>query len=219
MLLIQSKQRFPAEARVSLVWGKGVMSRTGVATDQDQVLPFKTRKDFSAEFHCKRENVRAGCIPISPMSLRFSAPVSREQVDKIVLKGPGGKIWKPQFKTEKEPQFLREVSFPGPFPEDTKFSVELPPGLQDDAGRSLVNADKFPLSVRTDKYPPLAKFSSRFGILELKADPILPVTLRNLEPQVNARMIKVGEEGDLWKGDGKNLQPRRRKRVTMSRGG
>ena len=63
------------------------------------------------------------------------------------------------------------VSFQSPFPENTNFMVELPPGLKDVSGRPLVNADKFPLSVRTDRYPPLAKFAARFGILELKADP------------------------------------------------
>jgi hypothetical protein len=63
-----------------------------------------------------------------------------------------------------------------------------------------------PLSVRTDKYPPLAKFSARFGILEWKADPVLPVTLRNLEPEVKARTMKVDQEqGLLGKVTGKVL--------------
>ncbi len=84
--------------------------------------------------------------------------------------------------------------------------VELPPGLKDISGRPLVNADKFPLSVRTDRYPPLAKFSARFGILELKADPVLPVTLRNLEPEVKARVMKVDkEEGVVGKVMGRVL--------------
>ncbi|HJX59806.1 MAG TPA: alpha-2-macroglobulin, partial [Thermodesulfobacteriota bacterium] len=210
--MIQCKQRFPSDTRISLIWGKGVTSKTGVATDQDQILRFQTRKAFSAEFHCQRENPRAGCTPITPMELDFSAPISKDDANQIVLRGPDGKVWKPQIEDRREVRFVNRVVFKSPFPENTNFSVELPTGLKDDAGRSLINADKFPLSVRTDQYPPLAKFSARFGILEAKAEPILPVTLRNLEPEVKARMRKVDqEEGIIGKVTGKilNIQPRK----------
>jgi uncharacterized protein YfaS (alpha-2-macroglobulin family) len=206
MIFIQSKQRFPADTKISLVWGKGVMSKTGVATDKDQILRFKTRRPFLLEFSCERENPRAACIPITPMSLRFSAPMSKEQAGKIVLKGPDGKIWMPHVEGEKEAKFVTHLIFKEPFPENQSFTIEIPSGLRDDASRPLANADKFPLSVRTDRYPPLAKFSSRFGILELKADPVLPVTLRNLEPQVKGKVLKVGkEEGVAGKVTGKIL--------------
>ncbi len=52
-------------------------------------------------------------------------------------------------------------------------------------------ADKYPLTVKTDEYPPLAKFAAPFGILESKSSPLLPVTLRNVEPAVAARMMEV----------------------------
>ncbi|HYB21984.1 MAG TPA: MG2 domain-containing protein, partial [Thermodesulfobacteriota bacterium] len=208
-LLLQAKLRFPNEAKVNLVWGKGVRCQTGVPTDQDQVLPFKTRKAFSAAFRCERENPRAGCLPITPMAIDFSAPVAKEAAQEIVLKGPEGRAWKPAFKGD-ERDFIYDLAFQGPFPENSNFQIQLPPGLKDDAGRSLVNADKFPLAVRTEGFPPLAKFSSRFGILELKADPTLPVTLRNLEPRVKARMIKADkEEGIVGRVMGKifNIPP------------
>ena len=44
------------------------------------------------------------------------------------------------------------------------------------------------MTVKTDLAPPLAKFPARFGIIELKADAVLPVTLRNLEPQVAGKI-------------------------------
>ena len=224
-ILIQCKQQFPFNAKVSLIWGKGVTSKTGVATDQDQVLPFQVRGPFSVEFSCEREHKGAGCIPMTPMSLNFSASISREQASRIVLRGPDGKIWKPQLGEEKE---VMNILFNGPFPEDTNFRVELPPDLKDDGGRPLINADKFPLSVRTEKMPPLAKFAARFGILELKPEPILPVTLRNLEPEVKAKMFKVGEkEGfvgkvvgkilDVPSGRGENIQAWLRRVASASR--
>ncbi len=193
ILLIQSKQRFPAEARVSLIWGKGVASKTGIASEADQGLHFRTRKAFSIEFFCQKENPRAECIPFTPMSLDFSAPIPRSLASKILLRGPNGKIWKSQMGDE-EGKTQVKVLFKGPFPENASFRVEIPSGLKDDSGRSPVNADQFPLAVQTDSYPPLAKFSSRFGILESKADPTLPVTLRNLEPQVKARILETDPE-------------------------
>lgn len=203
MVLIQCRQRFPSEAKVSLIWGRGVMSRTGVATDQDQVFHFQVRNAFSAEFNCEREHKGAGCIPLKSMDLYFSAALSKEQASRIVMKAPDGKILKPQFEGEEE---VNRVLFKGPFPENTSFIIELPPGIKDAAGRPLINADKFPLTVRTEKYPPLAKFSARFGILELKPEPVLPVTVRNLEPEVKAKMLKVDQgEGIVGKVTGKLL--------------
>src|SRR5581483_2887059 len=76
------------------------------------------------------------------------------------------------------------------------FTVEIPKDIKDDAGRGLANSDKFPLVVKTDEYPPLAKFSARFGIIEI-GDAVLPVTLRNIEPQIKTRITEVGEK----KGD------------------
>ncbi len=38
--------------------------------------------------------------------------------------------------------------------------------------------------MRTDAYPPLAKFSSRFGIIE-QSEPVLPVTVRNIGPYLH----------------------------------
>ena len=42
----------------------------------------------------------------------------------------------------------------------------------------------------TDQFPPLAKFSARFGIIE-SADPVLPVTVRNLEAQIHAAQLDL----------------------------
>jgi hypothetical protein len=68
------------------------------------------------------------------------------------------------------------------------FRLEIPASLKDDAGRVLTNAASFPLKVQTDELPPLAKFAGDFGILESRlpggAKPLLPVTVRNLEPKI-----------------------------------
>jgi hypothetical protein len=188
-LLLQCRQRLPVKSRVSLVWGRGIQSLSGVATGRDQVLNFETRSSFLAEFSCERENPRSGCIPVRPMSLRFNAAMDPQVQGEVLLKGPGGLKWTAPLNSENG-----EITFKGPFPEKAELRLEIPGGIKDDAGRPLLNADKFPLRVRTAGYPPLAKFSARFGIIESKADPVLPVTLRNLEPQVKGRMLQAETE-------------------------
>ncbi len=185
-LLLQCRQRFPEQAKVNLVWGRGVKSATGVATQKDQVLHYKVRDAFFAEFHCERETPRSGCIPVLPFSLEFNAPLDPDFSGEVVLKGPDGSVQKAPLSRS-----AGQVRFNGPFPENAEFQLEIPEGLRDDAGRRLSNSGRFPLKVRTGAYPPLAKFAARFGIIELNAEPALPLTLRNIEPDMKARMVKV----------------------------
>jgi len=84
IVLVQCRQNFPSKAQVSLVWGKGVQSKSGVATDQDQVLRFRSREPFSVNFSCERENADADCIPILPMGLYFTNDIPVEQAGRIV---------------------------------------------------------------------------------------------------------------------------------------
>ncbi len=199
LMIVQCKRRFPNDARVQLVWGKGIESLSGVATTQDQILTYQVRAPFRATFSCERENEKADCIPFLPLYVQFSAPVARKHTLGVVLKGPNNSVYKPVLQRSeeneesdaaKQPEFVRGVRFVGPFPPLTSFAIEMPKDIRDDAGRALSNIDKFPLTVRTADYPPLAKFASRFGIIEL-ADPVLPVTLRNIEAEVKAKMLGV----------------------------
>ncbi len=211
-LLVQCGQNFPNHAVVKLIWGKGVASISGVKTTADQILTYRTREPFKATFRCRRENAKANCMPILPMQLNFSAPVSWESAKRILLKAQG-KSYKPEKNTaygyadeesdegseraavdSADDNTVYGVTFKGPFPENSSFSIELPKGLKDDAGRSLENKDRFPLTVKTDVFPPLAKFSARFGIIEQKGDATLPVTLRNLEKEVLTRMKTAERE-------------------------
>ena len=207
VVALQCRQRFPDNAEVRLVWGKGISAASGVKTDEDQVLAFKTRPPFTATFSCDRENADADCIPILPLRLDFSSAVPWGIAKNIVLRGQG-KTYRPDISTshagdeEGEPEdkpgtdedFVNGVSFRGPFQEKASFIMEIPLEVKDDSGRTLSNSDKFPLTIKTDAYPPLAKFAARFGIIELKGDAALPVTLRNLEPAVRTRLFKVEEK-------------------------
>ncbi|MBF0417822.1 MAG: hypothetical protein HQL86_06200, partial [Magnetococcales bacterium] len=174
---VQCTQRFPSDASVGLVMKPGIRSVAGVATRKPQRVAFKVRKGFTATFDCPRSNLDAQCMPILPMHLRFSASMARADAEKILLKSKsGGEIHRPRLD-EDDKEWVNTITFPGPFPVDQAFSLEAPPGLKDDAGRALLDADRLPLTVRTDATPPLAKFAASFGFLEAQGGAALPVTL------------------------------------------
>lgn len=195
LILLQCQRRLPNNAQVRLVWGQGIASASGVVTSQDQAVAFRVREVFEARFSCERVNKDAQCLPIMPMRLGFSAPLARADAQKIALRSTTGKTIEPTLPDPKQSgDFVQEVVFTGPFVERGQFALVLPPDLVDDAGRPLVNQRRFPMSVRTDEYPPLAKFPARFGIIELNGDGVLPVTLRNLEGLIESRLLKIGKE-------------------------
>src|SRR5258705_12767616 len=113
-----------------------------------------------------RANADAGCMPMLPIEVNFSTAVPRAQALAIRLTAKDGTVYTPQPPpTDRQPS-VDQVVFKGPFPEAGTLTVSLPPALKDDAGRTLENADRFPLELGIDEFPPLVKFSGEFGILE-----------------------------------------------------
>jgi uncharacterized protein YfaS (alpha-2-macroglobulin family) len=196
LLALRCRRTLPPDTDVRLVWGKGIRTLTGLAGQQDRVLTFRTRPAFSARLRCQRVNPQSGCLPMLPLELLFTAEVKAEQLRAVRLIDETGKPY-PAEPIDHETQALgHRIKFNGPFPERARLRIELPDDLRDDAGRALDNAARFPLSVAVDDYPPLAKFSGDFGILEFKEGGVLPVTLRNLEPQVEGQqMVVEAKEG------------------------
>jgi uncharacterized protein YfaS (alpha-2-macroglobulin family) len=204
--VLQCRRTLPAKAPVALVWGAGVAAANGIATDSDQALEYATRPDFSARLRCERVRARADCIPFLPMQVEFSAPIAGASVKEIYMEGPGGKRWPAALPKEGGDAVApSSVTLPGPFPENARLRLHLPPGLKDDAGRPLLNAARFPLPVRTAAHPPLIKFAAPFGILEAKGDRLLPVTVRNVESPLRGRMagaslrIGAGREDEIMR--------------------
>jgi hypothetical protein len=190
VVIVQARQAFPDATAVRLIWGKGIRTQSGIATDQDQILNFKTRPAFEVNFRCERESPKAGCIPVTPMSLAFSASISIDTAKQIALVGPGGTRQAPDFGSDSNQTDVRVVKFSPPFQDSAQYRIELPDGMTDFDHRPLSNASRFPLTVMTDEFPPLAKFAARFGIIEA-ADPVVPVTVRNLEPELEGARLDV----------------------------
>ena len=194
VLMLRCARRLPSDGEIRLVWGQGIESVSGVPTSQDQVLEFKVRPAFTAKFSCERVNRDADCLPFLSMHLSFSAPIARSSAAKMRLRGDNGTVYKSTLPDPKQAgEWVDEVSFAGPFPEQAQLKLEIPSELRDDVGRRLTNQKRFPLAVKTDVAPPLAKFPAKFGIIELNAEPALSVTLRNLEAEIDGRQWSSGK--------------------------
>jgi uncharacterized protein YfaS (alpha-2-macroglobulin family) len=196
-------RRMASSAQISLVYGKGVATPSGIANNIDKRLNYQVREPFKASFSCERENAQSACLPIRPMTLSFNAAVPRKLAEGIRLKSAKD-TYKPSFDKDEADgdTVVNGVTFKLIFPEQTPFTVELPKDFKDAAGRPLANADTFPLKVATSAMPPLAKFAaSPFGIVERFAEPdsgpMLPVTLRNVEPALKVQGLTPGAGGKV----------------------
>lgn len=185
LLALRCQRPFPNDAKVRLVWGKGVAAASGIATTQDRVLSYRARGAFTARFSCQRIRKESQCIPLLPMRLEFSAPIARADAARIALKSATGTVFKTVLDNGEgeggTAPTVDAVRFDGPFPPKGRFTLEIPASLKDDSGRALTDPGRFPLTVETDEDPPLAKFPAPFGIIEMAGGAALPVTVRNLE--------------------------------------
>ena len=222
---LQCGRPIAPEAKVSLVWGKGIATATGVASTADRRLDYVVRPAFTASFTCERVNSRADCLPMRPLRVEFSAPVPRRIAERVVLVAPDGKH-KPKVEqnrgrtqdalvdahesglhkflyffrrdpgsvsSDPSEEGVTAVQFFDQLPEKADLRIELPSDFADDSGRPLENAAQFPMATRTSDAPPLAKFpAATFGILELDAEPVLPLTVRKIEGAVGVKAVSLG---------------------------
>ena len=206
-LVLACQRPLPADTAVRLVWGKGIaaLANPRVTTSAPQVFKYKVRKAFIAEFSCERERAGAPCWPVLPVSLNFSAPVPRALAEQVRLKvatvgsaasAASAASFAPVLDKDAKSEDLQALTFPRPLPENATLSIELPPGFKDNAGRLLSNASAFPMTIKTAEAPPIAKFATApFGVVELNAEAMLPVTLRHvqgdLRPGANGGTVRV----------------------------
>ena len=210
LAVLRCRRSLPPDTKVSLIWGRGIATAGGQATRADQVLDFRTRPDFTVHMECERVNANAPCLPMRPVLIVFSAPVPRKLAQGIQVTDAAGRAYAPAKDRSERAPLLESLRFDGPFPERSALTIALGDGLRDDTGRAPDNADRFPLEVELDEYPPLVKFPATFGILEAETGGVLPVTVRNVEPQIAGRKaallrsegvpgqtLRVGEDRDI----------------------
>ncbi|MDB5964144.1 MAG: alpha-2-macroglobulin [Polaromonas sp.] len=218
-ITLACNRRLSPSAKIQLVYGKGVSTPSGVPNTVEKRYNFQVREPFSASFNCERENAQAACLPIRPMTLNFNAPVPRKLAEAIRLTSAKDTL-KPVFENENgdAENVVNSISFSAPFAESAQYTLALPKEFKDASGRTLRNADNFPLKVGTGAMPPLAKFAAApFGIVERFAEPgskpgdpaLLPVTLRNVEAALSVKGLAPGAaRATAPAGKVSDLQPR-----------
>ena len=173
---------------MALVWSGAIRSPSGKSAGEDRRFDFSVRTAFTAKLECGRVNAHAGCDPVEPIRVRFTAPVPRSAALAVRLVTADGKQLAPT--DEGHDATLDSLSFKQPFPPESTARLVMPAGLADESRRTLENARRFPLDVAIDEAPPLVKFAAPFGILEAREGGVLPVSVRGVEPAL-ARSIKA----------------------------
>ena len=193
--MLSCARRLPNGANLELVWGRGIAAASGIETTAERRLKYAVRPDFTASFTCERENAQAACTPVRPVRVEFTSPVARGIAERFVLRyADAGKTIerRPSFDADNRGASTSQVEFKPPFAENAELTIEAPKDLADDAGRPLSNASLFPLKSKTALAPPLAKFAAApFGVLELNADPVLPLTVRHVAAALAIKGVVV----------------------------
>ena len=218
-IALTCNRRLTAGSQLQLVYGAGVQMPNGVQNKHPQTLEFRVREAFSASQQCQRERASAGCLPIRDVVLTLTAPVPMALAQQAYLEAldtqAGGQKRAPVFDKD-EGDSITTLRFPAPFEPLGRYQLVLPAQLQDDSGRSLVNASAFPLTITMGDAPALAKFAAApFGVLERFADgaqgvALLPLTVRNVEAMdgrqegrdagAQIRSLRLDSDADIIRG-------------------
>ncbi|MBI3228875.1 MAG: alpha-2-macroglobulin, partial [Burkholderiales bacterium] len=162
-----------------------------------KVISGKTRDEtivaaFDKEHQKERPLMKVLQCPLSDWTLNFSKPITSAMAKDIVVKIAGSKRKAQELENDKnkEEEFTQLV-FKGPFAENAEGRIDVPSKMQAADGADLENVRDFPMVPKTALYPPLAKFATApFGILELNADPMMPLTVRNVESSLLTRQVQ-----------------------------
>jgi uncharacterized protein YfaS (alpha-2-macroglobulin family) len=202
---LKCRRPLPPGRDVALVWGANIAGTGGKLAGTDQRFDYTVRKPFTARFECSRVNAQAGCSPVEPAYVRFTAPIPMSVAEQIRITAADGKAIAPVFDDdEKKKATISSVTFKAPLPPATAAKLALPAGIKDESGRALANAERFPLDVRFDEAPPLVKFAAPFGILEASEQGVLPVTVRNVEASLQGLSLPIaGQSLRVDASDGK----------------
>jgi alpha-2-macroglobulin len=215
VLTLRCITRVPFKSNVTIEFSDKVKDRNGASINASSV-GYTVLGDTGYRVMCERSNARAECIGFRPITVRFDSPIDLKQRDNIVLKAQDGKVYKPAPITPDDYDTETDVTFKTLLPESTRFELVLPASMRDRHGRAVgvtTGNDRIPYFVRTGEYPPLVKFSGRFGLIEREANNpsaagLLPLTVRNVDaPAANTaattstqlRTLHVTTEADIIK--------------------
>jgi uncharacterized protein YfaS (alpha-2-macroglobulin family) len=159
LVLAPVRSLAPSSA-VDLVWGRGV-SANGVSNEEAQHFAYRVRDPLALEPVCGG----AACNPSAGLALTFNAPIDAASAAGMRLVPLGAHAQLPARELTLNPDRWREAfEAKDPFPQLSRWRIELPPGLRDLSGRRLAaGAD---VVAEFGAYPPQAAFRNRLAIAE-----------------------------------------------------
>ncbi|MGC8927460.1 MAG: alpha-2-macroglobulin family protein [Myxococcota bacterium] len=189
---IKPKTTFADGEEIKVVFDN-IESKSKLSSGFAQIFEYKVMDGFKIELSCERESAKKGCIPISPIRVDFSLPIEVKYARRFYLIDENGHRVSPVEPKEFN-EIVHSISFEPPFKSEHKYKLYIPEDVVDIYGRKPVNADRFPLEFNTDRMPPLLKFASNFGIIEMiDGEAILPVTVRGLDKNLKIRATTFGD--------------------------
>jgi uncharacterized protein YfaS (alpha-2-macroglobulin family) len=216
LIALRCRRPLPPGREMALVW-PNTIGGSGRTAQETMRFDYKVIDEFTARFECSRTNPRAGCDPVEPAYVRFSAPVPRATAAQVRIQLANGRQFAPAGFDANEADeegdggaspssagTVQSVKFTLPPDQPaTAATVLMPARVLDENDRPLTNARRFPLPVRFDEAPPLAKFAATFGILEASEGGVLPLTVRNVEPRFSGKLLPLsGKTLRLGNSDG-----------------
>jgi alpha-2-macroglobulin len=228
-LALRCQTMLPDGAQVSLRWMRpqppGAQDeRVGVESWDGQRFDFRARSDWPLAINCTRVNAGVGCNPLLPVALQFLAPVRAADLLQVRLKSPSGKLLAPREGAELARQeWAQQVEFAGLAP-NASYDIVWPERLQTRQDQDLLASarQKTALKVQMGPYPPLLKFGANFGIAELAAGGVVPLTVRAVEgapnPQAKLRSLLVRDEASIIEAYGELMRVTRNDDALALRG-
>jgi len=175
LIVLRPRRNFPLNKNVVFVLPEAV---TFFFKKQGHV-----RNSFEVNMTCERTYASAPCSPFGTISLNFNSDVALEDLKKIKIIHEK-KEYPLHFTNS---TYQRWASFNIKLDASQTYEIHIPASLEDMEGRKLSNSNKFPLTVKTGIYPPLAKFPGPFGVLEANTEMLLPLSVRNIEKVVTLK--------------------------------
>ncbi|TAG06100.1 MAG: hypothetical protein EAZ43_01015 [Betaproteobacteria bacterium] len=194
-------QNFPSGADVIVRWDSASPGSFQAA----DYLRFKVRSGEWLEMTCGRENKDSGCNPLGTVAFNVNnRALDLKDAARFRLRDEKGKLYKPSNAdaSSGEGESGDSITFTK-LPPETRFTLTVPPNMKEVGTGTPLTLTRT-ITFSTSAYPPLVKFARSFGIIERNADPALPITVRNLEPNAagagtaaTIRKLRVTGEQDM----------------------
>lgn len=201
-LALRARQNLPEGSKVLLVLDRGLESQSGIKTQTALSKQLEVQPPFKIKVTCERSNENSGCLPFNSVRLEMSAAIRKDDALKFRISGTHlGKSYELKPTMSDSSDDVYGVSFRGPFPARSELLISIPTNLKDIDQRPLTNQKSFPLKIKTDDMPPLAKFAAPLGFYESTTDPAVAITVRDVESNIKMRSYSLTnpETEGTWK--------------------